>query len=371
MIWRLTKDGEFSTASAYMLASKDDGEANAFTKDWVWKLDTLPRIQSFFWLCHHRSIPVREMLAIRGIPCDTTCLLRRNTSEFAIHLLRECPFAKQIWRKVGIQTTMEASLYLEMLQWLKTNCLSNHDILSNGVPWKNLFTFTVWNLWKHRNRVIFENSILNPRLHYTCIKQAVDYYHCIGKSIYAKRWSSIQVQWTKPGAGWCKLNTDGASLGNPGKASGGGVISDHRGELLKRFSRGIGSTTSVVAEFWAVQDGLLLAAQMGIPLLEIECDAKIVTDLLLSNLLPNRTYTPLLLDCSSLLTRFQQIKVNHTYREVNSCADAMTRMGCLQQDNFVVFNNPPTPEISSFVNLDAAKMYYVRRCASTVPNMAL
>ena len=48
LIWRLTKDGEFSTASAYMLASKDDGEANSFTRDWVWKLDTLPRIQSFF-----------------------------------------------------------------------------------------------------------------------------------------------------------------------------------------------------------------------------------------------------------------------------------------------------------------------------------
>ena len=110
---------------------------------------------------------------------------------------------------------------------------------------------------------------------------------------------------------------------------------------------------------------------MGIPFLEVECDAKIVTDLLLSNLLPNRTYTPLLLDCSSLLTRFQQIKVNHTYREVNSCADAMTRMGCLQQDNFVVFNNPPTPEISSFVNLDAVGMYYVRRRDSSMPNMAV
>ena len=311
------------------------------------------------------------MLAARGIQCDTTYPFCRDTSESAIHLLRECPFAKQIWRKVGIPTTMEASFNLEMHQWLKTNCLSSHDILSNGVPWKILFTFTMWNLWKHRNRVVFENSILNPRLHYTCIKQAVDYYYCIRKSIHAKRWSSIQVQWTKPGTGWCKLNTDGASLGNPSKASGGGVIPDHRGEWLKGFSRGIGSTTSVVAEFWVVRDGLLLAVQMGIPLLEIECDAKIVTNLLLSNLLPNRTYTPLLLDCRFLLTRFQQIKVNHTYWEATSCADAMARLGCLQQDNFVVFYNPPTPEISSFVNLDAARMYYVRRCASTMPNLAL
>ena len=191
LIWRLTKDGEFSIALAYMLASKDDDEANSFTGGWVWKIDTLLRIQSFLWLCHHRSIPVREMLANRGIQCDTTCLHCRNANESAIHLLRECPYAMQIWRKIGIPTTMEASYNLEMLQWLKANCLSSHDILSNGVPWKILFAFTVWNLWKHRNRVVFENSVLNPRLHYTSIKQAVDYFYCIGKSIYVNRWSSV------------------------------------------------------------------------------------------------------------------------------------------------------------------------------------
>ena len=36
-----------------------------------------------------------------------------------------------------------------------------------------------------------------------------------------------------------------------------------------------------------------------------------------------------------------------------------------------MFNNPLTPEISSFVNSDAAGIYYVRRCARTMPNMAL
>lgn len=282
-IWRQTKDGEFSTASAYMLASKDNGEANSLTWGWVWKLDTLPRIQSFLWLCHHRNIPVREVLANRGVQCDATCPLCRNASETAIHLLRECPYAMQIWRKVGIPTPLEASYNLEMLQWLKVNCLSSHDILSNSVPWKILFTFTVWNLWKHRNKVVFENCVLNPRLHYTCIKHVVDYFYCIGKSICAKRWSSVQIQWTIPSMGWCKLNTDGASLGNPVKAGGGGLIRDHRGEWLKGFSRGIDKSTSVIAEFWDVRDGLLLAAQMDIPFLEFECDAKIVTDLLLSN----------------------------------------------------------------------------------------
>ena len=66
--------------------------------------------------------------------------------------------------------------------WLKVNCLSNLDILSNGVPWKILFTFT-----------------------------------------------------------------DGVSLGNRKKAGGGRLIRDHRGEWLKGFSCGIGSTLLTVS----------------------------------------------------------------------------------------------------------------------------
>ena len=40
---------------------------------------------------------------------------------------------------------------------------------------------------------------------------------------------SILVKWNKPSIGWHKLNTDDASIGNPGKAGGGGVIRDCHG----------------------------------------------------------------------------------------------------------------------------------------------
>lgn len=73
----------------------------------------------------------------------------------------------------------------------------------------------------------------------------------------------MQVQWIKPREGWYKLNTDGASLGNPGKASGGGLVRDHRGAWLKGSSRCIGNTMSVMAEFWALKDDLQLASRRG------------------------------------------------------------------------------------------------------------
>ena len=59
----------------------------------------------------------------------------------------------------------------------------------------------------------------------------------------------IPVRWNKPPPGWCKLNTDGVTLGNPGKSGGGGIIRDSVGNWIKGFLGSIGFTTSITAKF--------------------------------------------------------------------------------------------------------------------------
>ena len=81
------------------------------------------------------------------------------------------------------------------------------------------------------------------------------------------------IRWNKPDQGWFKLNSDGASQGNPGLAGRGGLIRDHDGKWVKSYMRNIGQATSVAAEFWALRDGLMLATQLGINHLHVELDA--------------------------------------------------------------------------------------------------
>ena len=104
--------------------------------------------------------------------------------------------------------------------------------------------------------------------------------------------------------GWYKLNTDEASFGNPRKARGGSIIRDREGHWVKGFSRSIGFTSNIMAELWALRDGLRLANQLGIQNLEVEMDAKVIVDLINSNVNHNRAYSPLLHDCRLLLGRF-------------------------------------------------------------------
>nr|POE82130.1 putative ribonuclease h protein [Quercus suber] len=81
--------------------------------------------------------------------------------------------------------------------------------------------------------------------------------------------------------GWFKLNSDGVSLGNPEKAGGSGLICESHGNWVKGYTRNIGVATSIIAEFWALRDGLLLASQLGITQLVVELDAKVL-DLVIS-----------------------------------------------------------------------------------------
>ena len=73
IIWNASKDGEFSTNSAYRLATLDHSQVSPFCGVWIWKVDSLPKIIHFLWLCLHNSVPVRGILASRGINCSSLC----------------------------------------------------------------------------------------------------------------------------------------------------------------------------------------------------------------------------------------------------------------------------------------------------------
>ncbi|KAK9995412.1 hypothetical protein SO802_020098 [Lithocarpus litseifolius] len=74
----------------------------------------------------------------------------------------------------------------------------------------------------------------------------------------------IQVQWHPFPDNWLKLNSDGSSLGNPGRAGGGGIIRNSRGEWVSGYARAIGHTSSVAAELWALRDGINLCIALNL-----------------------------------------------------------------------------------------------------------
>lgn len=213
-MWKYTKDGEFSTNSAYHSIKANSVMENNFKGAWIWKLDTLPKIISYFWLCMHNSAPIREILAGRGIKCSPICLICKNQSESLDHLLRDCVFARQFWEKIRTPHVIPPLHTQSLGDWLHVNCHSK-------VPWSVIFPFAIWNLWTHQNRVVFDNAPLNINLHGLCLSQVVEFFYSAGKMRKINQRVLMQVKWSKPPEGWYKLNSDGTSSGNPRRAGGG------------------------------------------------------------------------------------------------------------------------------------------------------
>ena len=107
--------------------------------------------------------------------------------------------------------------------------------------------------------------------------------------------------------------SDGAFLGNPGKVGRGGLIHDHHGKWVKGYMRYIGVGTSIIAKFWALPDGLILASHLGINQLLVELDAKVIVDLVLSKKPSNKSYSSMFIDYRYLLGQFHRIKISHVY----------------------------------------------------------
>ncbi|KAK9990873.1 hypothetical protein SO802_025858 [Lithocarpus litseifolius] len=370
LIWKGSHDGDFKLASAYKLARSESLDAQTFQGYWIWKLDTLPKIKHFLWLCFHNSVPVKKVLESRGIIHDACCPLCRNHEETILHTLRDCPVAMNFWQKFRTSQNLSNFMHLSLVDWLSTNCLDSNLIRINGIPWSIVFPLAVWNLWKHRNNMVFQNSPLNPNLHSLCMKAATEYYYCMGKGLASKRHSVIPVCWYKPQEGWFKLNSDGASLGNPGKAGRGGIIRDSCGRWIKGFMRYIDISTSIIAEFWALRDGLTLASQLGITHLAVELDAKVVVDLILPRKTPKCLYTSILNDCMYLLEKFQQTVIRHVFREANRGADSLAKGACSLSSDFVVLDAPSTLDLNVIVNSDANGLYSLRLIVNTLPFVA-
>ena len=216
---------------------------------------------------------------------------------------------------------------------------------------------------------MFDNGIPNPKLDKFYLGQAREFHFCVSKINQVSSKIPILVRWNKPSIGQHKLNTDGASIGNLGKAGGGGIIRDCHSDWVKGYSRSIGYTTSVLAKWWALRDGLILAIQLGINQLDVELDAKVIMDLLNGAECPNQSYSPLLNDCRSLIARLVQVQVGHVYREANQCADFLAKRGCSMRENFVVFDISPSIDLNILIDSNKNGLYYYRRVANTLASV--
>lgn len=129
------------------------------------------------------------------------------------------------------------------------------------------------------------------------------------------------VGWVKPNSGWVKLNTDGASKGNPCPAGAGGIFRDEAGNWLGGFMNSLGVATSMCAELGAIRSGLELAWSRGFTKLLVESDSLSTISILKRTEPANSKWVRHHIDAIwDLLRKPWCVRFVHVYREANKCA---------------------------------------------------
>jgi ribonuclease HI len=124
-----------------------------------------------------------------------------------------------------------------------------------------------------------------------------------------------------------KIYTDGASRGNPGPASAGGVIYSPTDEIVAEISKPLGIQTNNVAEYLALKLTLEHALELGINNAEVFMDSKLVVEQIQGRWkIKNERLREINDEIKLILTQFQNISFKHIPRNLNKMADQLANM---------------------------------------------
>ncbi|XP_059064274.1 uncharacterized protein LOC131856497 [Cryptomeria japonica] len=135
--------------------------------------------------------------------------------------------------------------------------------------------------------------------------------------------------WSPPNPGWIKLNFDGASRGNLSPSGIGYVIKDHIGAIPGKMAKPIPLDTNNIAEFKALQFGLIECIKHGLNNILVERDSEIAINAIKRKKTTNWRLQGILDNIIVSLDRIESYEAKHIYREANSEEDALLKKAAL------------------------------------------
>ena len=161
IFWRWTSDGVYTTKSAYN--AQFLGTYSLFKGQHIWQAEAEGKHKFFAWLLVQCKILTADKMIARQWPCNPVCTMCNQEPETAAHLILHCTFSRQVWDKMESWTQRLVQVPVQGLQVM--------DWWEKGlahIPKKErqlkaaLMIYCAWNIWKARNRRVFDNKILSP-----------------------------------------------------------------------------------------------------------------------------------------------------------------------------------------------------------------
>jgi hypothetical protein len=290
LLWQHTDSGNLDLKEAYNFKMPQYQELS-WTKI-VWSSDIPPSKSLMVWRLMHDKMPTDENLMIRGCTIPSMCSLCNKQVETTFHIFFQCDLAIKLWSwlagclNITIQfTTMEDMWKLCELNWSPQSKITLTAALinllntiwyvrnqarfnSNLISWRSAISLIIANtsLTGNHSKKISSNSIRD-----------FSFLKLFNISIHHPRAPFLkEVLWHPPLMNWYKCNIDGASNGNPGNASCGGIFRNFASDFIYGFAEPIGIASSFVAEICGAMRAIEIVFQNNWTHLWLESDSSLV-----------------------------------------------------------------------------------------------
>ncbi|KAK9046567.1 hypothetical protein V6N11_052453 [Hibiscus sabdariffa] len=324
--WRWDDKFIFSTMSAYKYLIGSPNTDRTFKWKQIWGLKIPQRIRTFMWLVAHERLMTNAERVRRHIANTTRCDICGEYRKDFDHILRSCFLAKSVWRRCVSTATRSNFFTMSFQDWLSKN-LFDGTYTTQDDPWSIKFAILCWLIWKRRCDMLFNPSTKEVegivakgnRLLEEC-RQAFQ------KNAENRVEQGSEMKWSLPTVGWVKLNVDASVEPNTSRAGIGGVIRDDRGSWRVGFARFIGRCPVLLAEMWAIYEGLLHAWSLGYRKVELESDSLEATHIIKRES-ESLNKSALVASIRKMLNKDWHIIVHHVNRNHNHVADKLSRRG--------------------------------------------
>ncbi|KAL4353303.1 hypothetical protein GQ457_06G005280 [Hibiscus cannabinus] len=306
-VWRYGSKHQFTMCSTYEAIA--DGVGPQEGGEWrkIRKLLVPQRIRVFFWIVFHDRLLTNVERYRRHITGNNLCGICGACPESMDHVLRSCAMVRNVWLRFAITC---------WLIWKRRCCL----VLGTGETFND-------DILVHVNRMVEG-----------CKRAFIANQRAPSRSI-------VQSCWCTPSLGWIKLNVDSSVSTRDYRAGVGGVLRNDRGRWLLGFSRFLGHCDSLLAELWAIHDGLLHAWDSGYARVELESDCLEAVRIINSE---SRALegSALVSSFVGVISRDWTVTVTHVGRGRNRVADALAARGRDLGAGGMLFLAPPNALVS-------------------------
>lgn len=203
----------------------------------------------FIWKVNNNGLLVNFERRRRGLTDHGGCPICDEGEETLDHLFRRCSRAIECWRISNAPRDFTAYSHAPLEKWIENSCADNKK-KQEEKSWQTSFPYILWNLWKARNKSVFDGIHMTAReiimrARYEAIEARTILLKHNGPVMAKQVW----VSWNPPPQGVLKLNTDGSMVSSTGMASAGGVFRDHQGAWVFGYVTKIGTTNSSQQSF--------------------------------------------------------------------------------------------------------------------------